>query len=238
MKITDQKLSAFLDAELAPNDMEIIREALEVDDDLVMRLAELSQVDQWVVENAEQIDATPVPEKLVELAQQIDRGQKQSNIVQLLNWKLVKTKINTPMSIAASVVLAMIVGVSTINYQSAPTISNQIAKVLDSTISGQTSLIAENTSVKAQLSFANKEGDLCRQYLLLEEQANSTNIACKENNRWRLRASIHENEINTQRYQTASKEQSLKRVIDGMITGAPLNTEQEQIAISKQWHSK
>jgi negative regulator of sigma E activity len=238
MKITDEKLSAFLDAELAPNDMEIIREALEVDDDLVMRLAELSQVDQWVVENAQQIDATPVPNKLVELAQQIDRGQKQSNVVQLLNWRLVKTKINTPMSIAASVVLAMIVGVSTINYQSVPTISNQVAKVLDSSISGQTSVIGENTSVKAQLSFANKEGDLCRQYLLLEEQANSTNIACKENNRWRLRAFIQENEINTQPYQTASKEQSLESVIDGMITGAPLNTEQEQIAISKQWQSK
>jgi hypothetical protein len=142
------------------------------------------------------------------------------------------------MSIAASVVLAMIVGVSTINYQSVPTISNQVAKVLDSSISGQTSVIGENTSVKAQLSFANKEGDLCRQYLLLEEQANSTNIACKENNRWRLRAFIQENEINTQPYQTASKEQSLESVIDGMITGAPLNTEQEQIAISKQWQSK
>jgi len=238
MKITDEKLSAFLDAELTSNDMEAIREALELDDDLVMRLAELSQVDQWVVENAEQIDSVPVPDKLIHLARQIDNRHKQTNVVRMSNWKILKTKINTPMSLAASMVLAVTVGVATINYQGEQTISNEIVKVLDTSISGQTSLIADNTSVKAQLSFANRDGDLCRQYLLIKEQANSTNIACKENNNWRLLASIQVNDINTQSYQTASKDQNLEQVIDGMIAGAPLNKEQEQNAILKQWQSK
>ncbi len=94
MEITDEKLSAFLDAELTPSDMEKIREAIELDDDLVMRLAELSQVDQWVVENAEIMDATPVPDKLIELAQQIDKGQTLTNVVHMSKWKIAKTKIN------------------------------------------------------------------------------------------------------------------------------------------------
>nr|WP_297347366.1 hypothetical protein [uncultured Glaciecola sp.] len=238
MNITDEKLSAFLDAELSPNDMEIIREALEGDDDLVLRLAELSQVDQWVVENAQQIDLTPVPIKLIKLAQQIDSGQSPNNVVQLSNWKLAKTKINTPMSLAASVVLAITVGVATMTYQGEKTISNEIVKILDSSISGETRSTADNTQVKTQLSFANQAGDLCRQYLLINDQANSTNIACKENNNWHLHASIQTNDLNTQSYQTASKDQSLEQVIDGMIAGAPLNREQEQNAILKQWQSK
>jgi negative regulator of sigma E activity len=243
MRITDEKLSAFLDAELPPEDMENIREALETDDDLVMRLAELSQVDQWVLENAQQIDATPVPDKLVQLAQQIDAGrgekeEKQPNIVQLSKWQAAKSMLNMPMSLAASVVLAVTVGVSTMNYQGGETFSNEIANVLDSSISGEIKLISEETSVKAQLSFANQEGDLCRQYLLTEKQGKSTNIACKENNRWRLHATTKSNDVNTQSYQTASSNQQLDQVIDDMIVGSPLNREQEQNAIVKQWQSK
>jgi hypothetical protein len=238
MNITDEKLSAFLDAELSPNDMETIREALEVDDDLVMRLAELSQVDQWVVENAQQIDLTPVPIRLTQLAQQIDNGQSSNNVVQLSNWKLAKIKINTRMSLAASVVLAVTVGIATMTYQGEQTISNEIVSILDSSISGETRLTTDNTRVKAQLSFANHDGGLCRQYLLIKDQANSTNIACKENNNWYIHTSIQTNDLNTQSYQTASKDQRLEQVIDGMIAGAPLNREQEQNAILQQWQSK
>jgi hypothetical protein len=235
MNITDEKLSAFLDAELSTNDMEAIREALEVDDDLVMRLAELSQVDQWVVENAQQIDLMPVPMRLTRLAQQIDKGQSLNNVVQLSNWKLTKIKINTPMSLAASVVLAVTVGIATMTYQGEHTISNEIVSILDSSISGETSFAADNTRVKAQLSFANQDGNLCRQYLLIKDQTNSTNIACKENKNWHLHAYIQTNNLNTQSYQTANRDQNLEQVIDGMIAGAPLNREQEQSAILKQW---
>lgn len=243
MNITNEKLSGFLDAELPLNDMETIREALETDDDLVMRLAELSQVDQWVLENAQQIDATPVPDKLIHLARKIDAGQrikseKQTNIVRISNWQTAKSKINMPISLAASVLLAVTIGVATMNYEGEPTFSDEIAKVLDSSISGEISLISEKTSVKLQLSFANQTGDLCRQYLLTKEQGNSTNIACKENKRWRLHAAIKANDMNTQNYQTASSSQQLEQVIDGMIAGAPLNRDQEQNAILKQWELK
>jgi negative regulator of sigma E activity len=129
MKITDEKLSAFLDAELAPNEMEVIRLALEVDDNLVMRLAELSQVDQWVLENAEVIDAKPIPQALVDLAQQIDKREKvspeKSNVIQMSAWKKVTSKINTPMSVAAGVVLAITVGVATMNQQQEQSLSNK-----------------------------------------------------------------------------------------------------------------
>jgi hypothetical protein len=238
MEITDEKLSAFLDAELTPIDMEKIRQAIELDDELVMRLAELSQVDQWVVENAETMDATPVPDRLIKLAQKIDKGQTHTNVVQLSKWKIAKTKINMPMSAAASVVLAITIGIATTSYQGEQTISNEIVKVLDSSISGSASLTSDNTSVKAQLSFTNQNGDLCRQYLLSKGQANRTNIACKENNSWRLHASIQASNNDIQNYQTASKEQSLEQVIDSMIMGAPLNKEQEKSAILKQWQLK
>jgi negative regulator of sigma E activity len=242
MKITDEQLSAFLDAELTSSDMETVREALELNDDIVMRLAELSQVDQWVVENAEIMDAKPVPDKLIKFAQRIDEEQRQpntvSNVVNLSKWKQVKTKIIMPMSAAASVVLAVTVGIATMTYQGDQTISSEIVEVLDSSISGNTSLIADNISVKAQLSFTNQNGDFCRQYVLNKSQATSTNIACKENNSWRVHATIQTDSVNTQNYQTAGKEQSLEKIIDSMITGAPLNREQEQNAISNQWQSK
>ena len=56
MNISDDMLSGFLDAELPLEDMEQVRLALETDDNLVMRMAELAQVDQWVLKHAQQID--------------------------------------------------------------------------------------------------------------------------------------------------------------------------------------
>ena len=45
MNISDAMLSGFLDAELPLEEMEQVRLTLETDDDLVMRMAELVQVD-------------------------------------------------------------------------------------------------------------------------------------------------------------------------------------------------
>ena len=48
MKIDDQTLSAFLDNELPANEMEAIRNAIAEDEQLALRLAELSEVDMLV----------------------------------------------------------------------------------------------------------------------------------------------------------------------------------------------
>lgn len=46
MNITDETLSAYLDAELPDEEMQAVSEALQVDPELSDRLADLAQVDR------------------------------------------------------------------------------------------------------------------------------------------------------------------------------------------------
>ena len=72
MNINDETLSAFLDSELSEHEMEQVRKALETDDELVMRLAELSEVDMLVKEHATSIDDAPLSDSLAKTVAKLD----------------------------------------------------------------------------------------------------------------------------------------------------------------------
>lgn len=246
MKINDDMLSAFLDAELAAEDMERVRLALETDDNLVMRMAELSQVDQWVVEHAKQIDHTPVPLKIVSLAQQIDAKHgntatpPDTNVIQISRWQKVTEKMSVPYSMAAGVVLVVTVGLLSVSQPSNQTgLSTGVAAVLDNSLSGDTHYLAEGEAVTAQLSFTNLEGQFCRQYKMVNNQMSTAQIACKQSDGWQIAVqSTDTGAQNTNDYQTASSNKQFDQMIDKMINGAPLDRVQEQQAIQLDWQSE
>jgi hypothetical protein len=243
MNISDDMLSGFLDAELPLEDMEQVRLALETDDNLVMRMAELAQVDQWVLEHAQQIDHTEVPQKIIVLAQQLDgmvnsnKTLAVSNVLHISVWKKWTADIKTPYAMAAGVALVASIFMLNLSQQATnPNFSTDIAAVLDTELSGETTHLTDGRTVKAQLSFANRKGQLCRQYQVAKSDRRSTNIACKQTSGWRLQAQYAEQgETITGDYQTASSSQQLEVVIDEMISGTALDRNQEQQAINNKW---
>ncbi|MBA6225585.1 hypothetical protein H4J51_10365 [Colwellia sp. MB02u-18] len=252
MKISDEMLSAFIDAELSEAAMEEIRCALESDDDLVMRLADLAQADHWVAENASVIDSTPMADNLLPLAQSIDKkiakgkttesaADSAKNVVSLSAWKNFNKSLQKPYALAAGV--AMLFGVGTVTLmqsQQAPTVLTAgITQVLDQQRSGEISSIAQGDKITANLSFTNRAGDYCRQFQRVSEQTASVNIACKENGLWQLKITekvkITEN---TQNYRAASNQAQLDSAIDVMINGPAMDSAQEQRAIANNWQTE
>ena len=67
MNISDETLSAFLDAELPEYEMEKIRHAIALDDNIADRLAELAMVDPIVQDYYQRIDQHPVPQAILAL---------------------------------------------------------------------------------------------------------------------------------------------------------------------------
>ena len=247
MKISDEMLSAFIDAELNEEDMEEVRCALETDDDLVMRLAELAQVDHWVVENAAIMDTTPVADDLLQLARKIDKKIAQDgpaiaggNVVRLSGWKSLNKSIKKHYALAAGV--AMLFGVGTVtlmqSQQQSSVITAGIAQALDQMPSGEISITTQGDAITANLSFTNHAGDYCRQFERTSEQKSSVNIACKENTQWQLK--LTEKVIlaeNLQDYRTASNNAQLDSAIDDMINGVAMDRVQEQRAITNNWQT-
>ncbi|MBA6342753.1 hypothetical protein H4J59_17345 [Colwellia sp. MB02u-10] len=252
MKISDEMLSAFIDVELSEAAMEEIRCALESDDDLVMRLADLAQADHWVAENAAVIDNTPMADNLLPLAQSIDKkiaqgetaesaAESVKNVVSLSAWENFNKSLQKPYALAAGV--AMLFGVGTVTLmqsQQAPTvITAGITQVLDQQRSGEISSIAQGDKITANLSFTNLAGDYCRQFQRVSEQTASVNIACKENGLWQLKITekVKLTE-NTQNYRAASNQAQLDSAIDTMINGPAMDSTQEQRAIANNWQTE
>tara|TARA_R110000744_G_scaffold217536_2_gene336252 strand:- start:487 stop:1254 length:768 start_codon:yes stop_codon:yes gene_type:complete len=247
MKISDEMLSAFLDAELSEEDMEAVRCALETDDDLVMRLAELAQVDHWVVENAAIMDTTPVADDLLQLAKKIDKKIAQDkpsvtggNVVSLSRWKSINKSIQKHYALAAGV--AMLFGVGTVtlmqSQQQSSVITAGVAQALDQVPSGEMSITTQGDAITANLSFTNHAGDYCRQFQQENEQKTSVNIACKENTQWQLKLTEKVNLAeNLADYRTASNNAQLDSAIDDMIKGPAMDRAQEQRAITNNWQT-
>ncbi len=247
MNISDEMLNAFLDLELNENDMEKVRSALESDDDLVMRLADLAQADQWVTENAAVIDSTPIPGDLLQLAQILDKKIKQNqatetsrNVVSLSRWKSLNNRISKHYALAAGIAMAFGVGTVTLmqSQQSSTLLTADIAQVLEQVRSGEMSSTAQGDTITANLSFTNHAGDYCRQFQKITEQTASVNIACKEKAQWRLKITEKINlPENMADYRVASNKAHLDSAIDIMIKGDVMDSVQEQQAIQRNWQA-
>ena len=255
MNISDETLSAFLDAELNEVELEEVRCALETDDELVMRLADLAQADQWVVDNAATIDQTPIADELLQLAQTIDKkianGQlteqqpeqehisttNANNVVSLSRWKSLTNSVQKHYALAAGIAMAFGVGtVTMMQTEQSATITAGIAQVLDQVRSGEITTTEQGDTITANLSFTNQTGDYCRQFQQVGEQTASVNIACKENSQWQLKATEQVNvATNSQDYRVASNKAHLDSIIDTMIKGQAMDSKQEQQAISNNW---
>lgn len=245
MKISDEILSAFIDLELSEEAMEEVRCALETDDDLVMRLADLAQVDHWVGENAAVMDNTPVPNKLYQLAQTLDKkiiqGQYSDtpeNVVSLSRWQNVNKSIKKHYALAAGVALLFGIGTLTMMQpqQQSTAITAAVVYVLDHVKSGEISSTAQGDKITANLSFTNQAGDYCRQFQQVNAQTASINIACKTNDQWQLKITEKVNlTTNKENYRVASNKAQFDSLIDSMIKGQAMDSAQEQRAIANNW---
>jgi hypothetical protein len=237
MKITDEMLNGFLDAQLGEKDMEQVRLALETNDDLVMRLAELSEVDAFVKAHASEVERYPLSAGLAETVKKLEG----SNVITPTFWQKIKHSTNNHLAIAASV--AVLFGVAVSSYLQSGVqsglVSDVIAKALDNSASTESVNQADGGVFTANLSFENHQGELCRHFELVHTNNKETYIACKIKSGWQIRASSQT--INTDNgavYQMAANNEQLDEIIDSMIQGTPLDRAQETNAIANQWQIK
>ena len=242
MNINDETLSAFLDSELSEHEMEQVRKAIETDDELVMRLAELSEVDMLVKEHATSIDDAPLSSSLAKTVAKLDaattKNTLNSNVVTLTPGQKVKQSANKSLAIAASI--AVVFGIAMTSYLQPHNAQNLVASNTASALNTQLSSgvfeQSDGSLFSAQLSFKNQQGELCRQYALSSNNTTQTSIACKAQSGWQIKAQTAAQQSNSGgQYQTASNNSELDSVIDSMISGSPLDRTQEQQAISAKW---
>ncbi len=254
MKISDQQLSAFLDAELPEAEMEQIRDRLAEDDILAERLANLAQVDATLNQSYRAIDEAPYSEGLTQVLERAEQeladapksteanaqSEPADNVVEFPLWRRVRESIQQ--HAAAAAVAALFIGVGIGHYtpqqQAQPDSWQQISAALDTLPSGQQVAIGAQGQLQPQASFASQSGDYCRQFSLSSAQQQQISIACKGAQGWQLTASVYQAPQQSADYQTATNAPLLESTIDQLIDGGFLNQQQEKQAIVKQWSHK
>ncbi|WP_304634599.1 hypothetical protein [Pseudoalteromonas sp.] len=229
--IDDQTLSAFLDNELSAQEMERVRSAIAQNEDLAIRLAELSEVDLLVKQHAEQIDAMPLSKSLEKTLGK----QTNDTVVSLSKRQKIKQASRKQLAVAAGIAVLFTVGVASLTQQQQLNIEQPIANALEQQLSGDKTNIDSARSLTAQLSFINSTGDFCRQYTLYQQQTQQSHIACKEHGTWQLKVSTEQKPYDRQTYSLASNTSALDTFIDNTIKGQPLDRTLEQQARENKW---
>lgn len=219
--ISDEVLSAFLDAELPEQQMELIREALLEDDNLANRLADLAMVDEVIATKYDEINQQPLPAAINELLAAIPEekasvtaiqaaenfsdnttsqpdlntthsSESESNVVSL--WQRTKNSTNKPFALAASIAVAA--GLFATIFSQTNNLSGdnwqEVAQILEQKTSGNEQTLANGKTIKTQLTFNNQQGNFCRQYDVSSEKDIERNIACRVNQEWELALTIVE----------------------------------------------
>jgi hypothetical protein len=246
--MSDEKLSAFLDAELNHNEMEEVREALANTPALADRLAALAQVDMVVKHAAEQATRKPLPAEIVSLLSSdktehpphnAPHSQPASNISPIRQQQNSGKKWWVPLSLAASI--AAVAGLSYMQLSASPESENNywasVSTALDTAHSGETVTLTSGLNVTPKLSFQSTTEGLCRQAELAGKDELNVVIACKnQQGNWQLQATkILPTGESQGQYQTASASKVLEQELDELMASAPFNRAQEADAIKQQW---
>lgn len=239
MNVSDEQLSAFLDAELPEAEMEAIRQQLSIDDTLTNRLAELAIVDSLVANSYARIDERPLPKSISNLLAVDEKSS--SNVVAFPLWKKLQNRIQQHAAIAASVALILGFGITQmmkndINSDGSLRDWKNIAQVLETTPSGINRGLVSGIQVKPQLTFKNKAAEFCRQFQVKDNKGTTDNIACRDNANWQLIASMRVDKIQDDNvYQPASGGSVLDSTVEKLASGDFFDAQSESTAITNHW---
>ncbi|MES2606764.1 MAG: hypothetical protein V4603_17675 [Pseudomonadota bacterium] len=232
MTFNDEILSAFMDGELAPADMESVRAALKHDDELVARLAVLSQVDTLVKKQSQHADDRPMPAAvLAMLTAEAPAAPKQSAVILQGPWQ----RWRQPLALAASVAVVASLSLVYLNRGSAelPPLTSYAAS-LDTATSG-TVVTVDDATLVTRFSFRNRQEQYCRQYQLASDTQRTENVACRLAGDWNLVATVELPIQRTDEFQPATNTSSLDLMLDGLMQGQALDLATEAALISEGW---
>ncbi len=258
MTISDEKLSAFIDAELPDSQMESIRQQISEDETLANRLAELALVDEQIAQHYSAIDTRPLPDAIANLlaaapddatvgvvtptvtTADVVTPTPSATIIPFPLWKKVQRGLQQHAAVAACTALVLGFGLAQLlpgSQSSTWGDWNAIAAALDTTASGTTQTLADDKHIKPRLTFVNEQGNYCRQFLVSDVHSSTETIACRIGDKWEPNITVYAQGGSREGdYQTATNSASvLDQALDNMMHGDAFDAQAESTIIQRGW---
>ena len=237
MKVTDEKLSAYIDGELPPEETRSLDVQISEDAELAERVRKLRAINDALISVTSDVLDAPLPEHIVNLIQS-DAEEQSSNVVQFQRSGQ-KSWFESPLAVAAAALFGLVLGGFFTLGPDMGERSEIYAGVVDSksalhrALETFPSLSAESEFVPA-LTFRARNGDVCREI----ESSDSRALACRSSDRWTVLAVTYkEQKKSSSAYTTASADTSIvfDVLAQEMMQGAPLSADEERALIDQNW---
>lgn len=242
MNITDETLSAFLDAELSEPDMQAVRDSLRADPALSDRLAELAAVDSQLLRHYSAIDDQPLPVAVTDRLAAEESAEptacSSGTVVVFPWWRRLPQGVRQHAGVAVAAVLVMALGLAQLLPRAPDMPWQRVAAQLETAPSGKPVQLTDANTLTPRLTFRNQQGEYCRQFHLEGLEQASENIACRTGKSWKLVAKT-EVEPSPEKggYQTASGGSVMDDTLDRMMAGAVIGPAEERQLINSRWGS-
>ena len=256
--ITNEMLSAYSDGELAPEEMERVREAIAEDELLAARLQQFRRIDRLLTEFSSSIDAEPVPPAVLALLNPtgVDAGAPASSEpgpVVLPSARPPLGRRAAALALAATVVMAVAIvlqldsrddaerGFDEIVRAGAVAPSSPLHHALEDVPSDETYALASGTGVEITpvLSFVSTRQEYCREFRVDAEARAARGLACRRSDRWEtLKVVTTEGRSGeTTHYATATAggDEGFDAFVDALVADEPLGADAEARALRNGW---
>lgn len=241
---TDEQLSAFLDGELAPAEMDALALELEADAGLAARMERLGSANTAYLGAVGAIDDKPMK---VSLKAAMDTPPTAKVIT--FKPRSISAFVTEHRAIAASLLCAAgVFGLmSTMTRGAVDPLapgadgqimaSSPIYRMLESGKTGEVVTISASASATPRLTFAADDGGFCRQFDLVSSESASAAIACRDGDGWKTQVVAYGLPKPSGDFQTASagKSEALEAFLDQRMSGAPMNAEDEAKLLVGGW---
>ncbi len=252
MKIDDEKLMAYLDGELSPEEAAQIAETVEHDPALRARLDVQRGLKARIAAHFAPIAEEPVPDRFKALLGAEGKDAEPIAEAEVVDFAAAKhdrdTRRGLPNgwrlpqlgAIAASLAIGLLAGPAIFGGAdgSSPSITQGLVLASDDPLAGalETQLASTqgaDSPIRVGITFRNQDGQYCRTF----DGPEIDGLACREDGAWQVAMAVSDTEPagNSQFRQAGSGNRIILEFAQTLMDGDPVDAEAEQRARDSDW---
>jgi hypothetical protein len=246
MTFSEETLVAYADNELDAQTRTAVEAAMAKDPELARRVAQHKALRGKLRVAFDKTLDEPIPQRLVDAARGVPSVRREGNVIPLRRKAPPRKKWPQWASLAASLVLGVIIGQAILRGPPAgPITASRDGRltangVLAQALSEQlASAQPDQAPVRIGVSFKSKTGDYCRTFSL-HDSTELAGLACRDHDEWHVQALAQttspDRGSNSLRQAAAEIPKSVMQAAEDNIAGDTLDAHAEQVARDKSWN--
>ena len=244
MTFSEETLMAYADNELDAQTRVAVEAAMATDPEIARRIAQHKALRGKLRLAFDNVTEEPTPQRLINAARGVPAVRREGNVIPLRRKAPPPRAWPQWASIAASLVVGVIIGQAMLRGSGNTTVTSRDGKLLANGVLARAlseqlaSTQTDQNPVRIGVSFKSKGGDYCRTFTV-KESTILAGLACRDHDDWHVQVLTQTTSApeGSAVYRQAASElpKSVLQAVDDSIAGDPLDANAEAAVRDKSW---